>query len=374
MESREKEMNIILEINKTVSIKVKSSETIKNLKSILHKKEGISENLPELFLAGEELKDNQKLLDYGIQTNSILHIVLRTVKFFVNIPSYPKTFELEVKTQDTIRDVKTLIEAKEGIQSDLYSLFYGGKLLADNRTLSSLELQPESTLYLVFNPRDELSVFFKMPAGEIVKAEVKLLYTISDVKAIIGSMIGFSVSDQNLIYAGNALEDWKTLACYNIRENFILEVLPRTFQIFVKAWNGKTVILDVHPKETVLDIKDKIFNKLRIPVKVQSLVFAGKSLENYRDLGSYNIQKNSTLHMVFSPATLVRRMTILDIGCPLPLPRCTTVRNLKGIIERKMKKRVKELFMNEVKLKDNRSLVKYGITEETTFVAAMEVL
>ncbi|XP_059650857.1 ubiquitin-like [Cornus florida] len=70
-------INIYLKVIKTIAFNVKRSKTIKNIKAMLHSKEGISENLQELFLTGERLQDDKKLVDYGIQRNSTLHLVLQ---------------------------------------------------------------------------------------------------------------------------------------------------------------------------------------------------------------------------------------------------------------------------------------------------------
>ena len=241
---------------------VKQTDTIGALKSKIEKKRKVPKQKISLAFDGKQLEDGNTLQDYNIKHEAaiMLNWLMSTDRVELHIKDGEgNTFSLEVGPSDTIGDIKSKIEKKEGIPADQQRLSFNGVELEAGRTIRQ----------------------YKIGQGSIIELE------------------NIPSNDQKLLFDGHEVGDETTLAENSIKPGDTLHVQARLngTQIFVQDKKAGKFTISISLNETVYSIKDKIQDKMKIFVSTQVLIFNDEVLNDSLSLSHYNITNNSTVNL-----------------------------------------------------------------------------
>jgi ubiquitin C len=200
-----------------------------------------------------------------------------------------------VTPEDTIEDIQLRIEREHDIPIENQRLRFVRQPLSDpDKTLKECNIEDQSMLDL-----DPMQINFRDPYKNVRHTlDVNPIDTIDDVKKKIFDKTGIPKNYQRLNFNRQPLlekDDNKTLNDRGIKHDDILDLQPT--EITVKAPDGRTTKLVVHPEDTIDDVKKQVYEKLAIPFVDQRPTFKGKALPDNSTLNDNNINHGDTINL-----------------------------------------------------------------------------
>ncbi|CAL4941233.1 unnamed protein product [Urochloa decumbens] len=359
------------------TFEVQPSDKIKSIKAKIQDSDGTPWKQQRLIMGGRQLEDERTCAYYNIQEESCLLLVLilrcgprniqvnlitgktgtlhaepsplglTTDNAFLNLVTFT------VQSTDTIRSLKEKIQDRDGTPWKEQRLIMGGRQLENGHTFGYYNVHKESTLHVVLPlnsgpyPRN---IKVKMIPDKTITLQAEPSDTIEQLLERI-------CSHQRLLFDGKQLEERLTLEDYGIPLESTMYV-DFGMQIFVKMPNGKTIILEVEPSDTISSVKAKIRDQ-------QKITIAGRHLNKKSKLVDYDIHKESTLHLdLCQQGSMQIFVKTLPLSKDISLKKVDTMNTIRNVMN-KIQDQHRLIYDGKL-LKHRRTLADYNIQTQST--------
>ncbi|GKC33406.1 polyubiquitin-like protein isoform X1 [Tanacetum coccineum] len=275
--SREQVKILVKNGEKSIRLECERSNTISSLKAKIQEEE------------------DKGTLHLRFRNSTRINIIIKTIT--------GEAITLSVLRSNTIGIVKTKIQRLTGIPADQQELLNSNAMkLDDGSTVANNNIYQGSTFTLEPKLGVQMNISINTFTGDTIPLQVNSSNTINEVKTMIHDKEGVPPHQQILIFNGYEVNSrfWRsyhdTLADFSIPWNAtIYLVLKGNMQIFVNAFNEKTIPLDVQSSSTISNVKAEIQDKEGDPSHQQELILKGMHLDNKRTINDYYIYKHACL-------------------------------------------------------------------------------
>lgn len=298
---------------KTIVLTVRAHDTVAQVKEQIERQEGIAASKQRLIFVGEQLRSDFRFLDYHIEHESAVHLVLREgvgFEIYVDAPS-GKNYVLEVEPNDSLDQLKEKLRSKENIPCDMQRIFLGNNLLSSSCSLSENGVQPFSDIRLALD-EGSARVNVALSSRSTLSLWVRLDQTVSSLKEIVAERERVTIAYVELYYARTLLENHHPLSHYRIRHNQTIHVnvlRPLLLRLVITVRGNSNTQLEVQQPEndTVLHIKENLSPRVRANIEDLQLFLGGSELDNEQTLSECGIRDRSNLDLIISQSGRARQ-------------------------------------------------------------------
>lgn len=270
---------------RTIMVMVGPHDTVAQVKRKIEQQEGIPASHQRLIFVGEQLHDQHCLLDYRIEHESAVHLVLRSgesYEVYVDVPG-ARSHAFEVLPSDGLAYIKNKLRERESIPLDLMELYLGDQLLDENVSLRENGVSAGSTLRLVVDQGKDTQIFIGLPNRDSLSIWVSTDMTVAQLKRVIESRADIPADLQQLYFARQQLDNERTLQSYTIESNHMLHVeiiQPPMLKLTVRFPDGNEQDVELKTNQTIAALKREIEAKNSVLSSTQQLFFQGIELED----------------------------------------------------------------------------------------------
>jgi hypothetical protein len=337
---------------------VKKTDTVRETREKLSKKDDKLPADQSLVYKGEVLDDNETVEKYDIGHGAVLEF--EGMKLFVQ--EWDKNvLEIPVSSDDTIQKIKDQISILNGVPSNLLRLSFENSLLSkEDGNLQRYGIYHKATLRL-----EPLQLRIKQSNKEDVILPVRPIDSIRQVKQRISKRAAVSTKPpRRLFFNGKELKDSRNLTDYTVEHGSTLSLVM--LQLFIKHWSGDIFELDVPPDATVGDVKDAFLKLDGTPIAHQNLYFNKTGpLDSVKRVSEYQITNAATLSLLSLAPIQIFVKAPDGTETELIVDPTDLIEDLKEEVEQEIgiARDRQNIFFNQQALEGNLCLAEHGIVE-----------
>ncbi len=292
----------------TIALQVHAHDTVDQIKELIEQQEAIPAHKQRLVFVGEQLRGDNRFLDYNIEHESAVHLILREgvgFEVYVDTPG-GKSYVVEVEPSDSVDQLKEKVSRKVDIPSHMQVIYMGSHKLVDSLSLGDNGVKSRSILRVAIAEhcarlRITLSTHVTFPVW------VQLEQTVDTLRDIIGTRERVQARYVELFCGHTRMENAQSLNHYSLRHNqavrvnIVRPVLMR-LRVVVRGSPEAPLSLQEPVSGTILSVKETLAERLNGKVQDMQLFLEGRELEDGRTLHDSGVLDYATLDLIHSPS------------------------------------------------------------------------